>query len=458
MAAAKEAELNELIEDLELRQFILDDLKSSQPNDSASIAEAQAEVDAYQAKISKLLGEDAPATPQPAAPASALRPEPPAVPRQLDTIARPSAVPSSSRNVDIGSSPSVRPGGPSLDPPRHTMEPVVRQDSRADPASTPYWPSSGPSPFAAPSSQRHPLSIPLSEGPRKRPRQDSGGALSQSQSSKRIIVNDSETRRQNIEEELERELTKTRKLYADLKQPDNLRVAAITEGISEHELERRLTEEEAEAKRELRKEFRVKADAELARMLQAVDEPSEDERDLDVPSISNPQIYNTPPGARPIFTPHSRQLPRPGQVLSTFNPRPPSESRPTINLPDRTHLQLPPPGRLSYMPGTSLQHSSSPYDNSYRTPLPMPGGFPSLTPGDDDLQEISPSHFNPRFGGPPRFGPPPLRGRPLPWMQDPWGGDTDAAARAMDLVREQIEQDMDDDDDFVYVSISLLAT
>jgi C terminal SARAH domain of Mst1 len=465
MAAAKQAELNELIEDLELRQFILNDLQSSQPNDHTSIAEAQAEVDAYQAKISRLLGEDAPAPSQPAAPAPAPRVDSPAVSRQPDTIAPPTAASSSSRNVDAGPPASVRPAGPSLDPPRHTMAPAVRQDSRADPASTPYWPSYAPSPFAASSSQQsgYPLPIP---GSRKRPRQDSGGALSQPQSLKRTVVNNSESRMKNIDTEMERELAKTRKLYEDLRQPDNLRFAAITEGISEDQLRRRLEDDEAESEREVRKEFRVKADAELARMLQAVDEPGEDEHVLDIPLISDPPTYNIPPGPRQIFTPRPEQPSRSGQLRPTFPQPPPNESRSTISLPDRTHLRLPPPGRSPYMTGNPLQQSSSPYVNPYglikregeikRAPLSMPGGFPNRTAGDDDLREISPAYFNSRFGGPPRFGPPLLPGRPLPWMQDPWGGDTDTTAMAMDLVREQIEQDMDDDD-FVYVSVAPLS-
>lgn len=465
MATDKQAKLNELIEDLELRQFILDDLKASQPNDSASIAEAQAEVDAYQAKIANLLGEDTPAAPQPAAPASASRPDPLAVSRQPDTTFPHSAAPSSSQIVESGPPASVRPEMPSLNPPNHTVAPVVRQDPRADPASTPYWPSSAPSPFAASSSQqpKYPPPIPP-EGSRKRQRQDSGGALAQPQSSKRTIVKNSESRMKNIDAMLERELAETRKMYEELRQPDNLRCAAITQGISEDRLRHNLEEEEAEMEREIRKEFRVKQDAELARMLQAVDEPSEDEHDLDVlPSLFNPPppAYNIPPVARPISTPGSNP-----QLLSTFNRPPPVDSRSPISLPDRTHYQIPPPGRLPYMSGNPLQQSSSPFVDPYgrvkredeirRQPLSVLPSFPNLTNGDDDLQEISPAYFNSRFGGPPRFGPPPMPSRPLPWMHDPWAGDTDAVAKAMELVREQVEQDMDDDD-LVYVLPNMLG-
>lgn len=112
------------------------------------------------------------------------------------------------------------------------------------------------------------------------------------------------------------------------------------------------------------------------------------------------------------------------------------------------------------MPGIYPQQSNTPYvdpfalikrdletpEEIYIKPYLEQPVRPHFTARDDDLQEISPAYFNSRFGGPPRFGLPPLPSRSLPWIHDPWGGDTDAAAKAMELVREQVEQDMDDDD------------
>lgn len=449
MAAAKEAEINDLIEDLELRKFIYEDVLSSQPNDSAAISDALADVRKFEAKIAELLGEATPATPQPAtpqpaAPASTPRPDPSAVFRQPDTTAHRSAAPLSSQNVDTGPPASIRPGGSSLNPLRHTMAPPVRQDYPADPASTPYWPSSAPSPFASSSNRQpsYPLPIPP-EGSRKRPRQDSGGAFAQPQSSKRTIVNNSESRMKDIDTEMEKALAENRRMYGELKGPDNLQCAAAAQGISEDQVRRKLEEEEAEEELEIRNEYRIKRDAELARMLQAVDEPSEDERDPELPLMYNPPMYNIP-GPRP-----------------TFNPPPPIEPRSTVSLPDRTHSRFPPSSPSPYGTGLFVQDRFPQYidplglikrereikrEQIKREPFLMQPGFPNFTPSDDDLQEISPAYFNSRFGGPPQFGPPPMPSRPLPWMQDPWGGDIDTAAMAMDLVREQVEQDMDDDD------------
>lgn len=290
-------------------------------------------------------------------------------------------------------------------------------------------------------------------------------------------MNNSESRMKDIDAELQRELAENRKTYEELRQPDTLRCAAMAQGLTEDRLRRKLEQEEEETEQELRKEFRVKADAELARMLQAVDEPSEDERDIYPPAMFNPPAYNTPTYHPPSYNPLAYNPPLGAQQifasrlgshsLSTLNPSPATPSQSTISLPDRTHSKLPPLREPPFMSGMYSPGSNPPYVDPFavikrerETPkeinikpyLEQPVR-PHFTACDDDLQEISPAYFNSRFGGPPRFGPPPLPSRSLPWIHDPWGGDTDAAAKAMELVREQVEQDMDDDD-FVYVSIA----
>lgn len=425
MATNKNDKIKDLLEDLDLHQFIYNDLVSSRPNDSEAIAEALEAVKGLEAKVGELLGEAAPPIPQPTAPATASERDPPPAWRQdVATTPRPAA-PSSSGQLAPSTLTSPRREGPSLDLPAHTMAPHLR----ADPSSVPYWPSSAPSPFAASSTRQPEYSLPIpSEGSRKRPRQDSGSIPAQPQSAKRSILTKSKSRMEEIDAEMETQLAQNRYVYEGMKHPENVRRRAMIEGISEDQVRQDIDKDREEMEHLIREEYQLERDGELARMLQAQEEPSEDERDLS---------------------------PRP-----TFSPRPTLESHTTFNLPDRTQFNPPPSTSAQYIPGIPFRGPNSRYIQPYEFIKPSPHPIYPIYPNfpvaeDDDLQEISPAYFNSRLGGTPRFGPRPMHRRPLPWLQDPWGGDTNAAGKAMDLAREQMELDVDDDD-FVYVSIASL--
>lgn len=323
--------------------------------------------------------------------------------------------------------------------PTEPMEPT-------DPTSAPYWPSSAPSPFVAEPSQRHEPSIPLpsvalvSEGSRKRARHDSTSLPTQPQPTKRAAMSQSMSRMAKIEEQLQEQLEENRRLYAEMKDPESIRLTASLEGVTEAQAMEDMAKEQEESERAIRTSYQMTKDEEFARMLQAQDEPSEEERDLNPPSRSNlPERTVLDPPALPPYLPLSR--------TPTSGP--------------------------SFAPSHDPLFADQFYPNRF-PPLPA---FPSV--GDDDIQEISADRFHSRstaysFGAQPVLpklpnspwqgdlpmlpGMPPgsfpgayldpssnIPPRALPWMRD-----TKFDVKALDLVREQ--QDLDDDEiDFEYV-------
>lgn len=430
MAFNKENEIKDLLEDLDLYKFIYDDLVNNQPDDCVAIAEALDKVKSLESKVGELLGQAAPTDGQTTS--STLSPEPPAAPRQGATPASSQTTSSSTQQSRDTLAPS-RGEGPSVDPPARTTARPLREDPHTDPASIPYWPSHAPSPFAAPSTggSRYPQPMP-SEQSRKRPRQDSWGALTQPQSSKRTVLSKSMSRMQEIDAEMEQQLAQNREMYHEMKDPDSVRISALAEGITEDQVRRNIDKERDEMEHLIRDQFQLERDGELARMLQAQEESSGEEPVSD---------------SRPSFSPHP-----------SFSPRPVLEPQPTFSLPDRTQFSPPSasqfnPPYAQYIPGPLLPRFTQPLEPVKLSSRPMYPIYPAV--GDDDIREIPPSYFNSRLGGPPQFGPPPIPppmpSRPLPWLQDSLGGES--LEKATELVREQMELDMDEDD-FVYVSIS----
>lgn len=431
MASDKENEIKDLLEDLDLYKFIYDDLVGSRPDASAEIAETLDHIKSLEAKVEELLGEAAPTNGQTAS--STLSPGPPAAPRQ-DVAPAPSQATSSTQQSRDTLAPSRR-GGPAVDLPSYTTARPSCEDPHADPASIPYWPSHAPSPFATPSTSgpRFPQPLP-SEQSRKRPRQDSGGALTQPESSKRTALNKSKSRMQEIDAIMEAQLAQNKEAYEEMKDPETVRISALTEGITEDQARLNIDRECREMERLIRDQFQLERDGELARMLQAQEESSPAEPVSD---------------RRPTFSPHP-----------SFSPRPVLEPRPTFSLPDRTQFN----------PSSASQFNSPHTINQLNRAQYIPHALPGLTPpkpvrpsprpmypdlGDYDVQEIVPPYFDFRHGGPPRFGPPPIpppiSSRSLPWVQNSWGGES--LDKAMDLARKQMEADMDEND-LVYVSIS----
>jgi hypothetical protein len=258
-----------------------------------------------------------------------------------------------------------------------------------------------------------------------------------------------------IDESLETQLAQNREIYEDLLGDDNVQFMVDTEHISPEEAREKIKKDRAESEREIRLQFQLERDGELARLLQAQFESSDDESDFDRrPALS--RLGHLSPSS--TFSP-GRTLPQP-----------------MYNLPDRTHLN-------GFSNGSSNLlncNERNAFDFSSNPPIPMSSrgaGLPMpKNDFDDDLQEITPAYFHSRFGEP-RFGPPPMPGtsllarplampgRTLPWMpepdprvrdiymRDPYMRDPNAIGKAMELVRDQAYLDMDDED-FVYFSLN----
>ncbi|KAJ5593897.1 uncharacterized protein N7459_000105, partial [Penicillium hispanicum] len=406
-ADPNEMELKDVFEDLELHRVIYDDLMEARPDDKAAIAETLDVIKRLESRVKHLVGEASPPSPI-QDPASTNSSPPHPEPTQLT--------------------------------PHTSTIPM-------DPISVPYWPSSAPSPFVAQPSQHDEPSMPLPstqsvpEGSRKRARHDSTSPSAQPQSSKRAAVSQSMSRMAEIEENLQKQLDENRRLFAEMTDPESIRLNASLEGITEAQAREDMAKEQEESERAIRTSYQMSKDEEFARMLQAQDEPSEEERDLNPPSRSNlpERTYLDPLNHLPSIPP---------SFLSSLRPSHTPSSAPSF--------------APSYDPFSA--------DHFYPNRFPDPPAFPSS--GDDDLQEISADRFHSRstypFRAPPvpsnlpnhswqrdlsmRPGMPPgsfpgaysdplsnLSPRPLPWMRD-----TKFDAKALDLVREQ--QDLDNDE------------
>ena len=345
MASSNEDRIKDLLEDLDLQKLIYDDLVINRPDDAEGIAEALDSINRVASEVAGLLGETAP------------------------------------------TSPSPRRDGPSNTPHPLPSEPLRQKSYTPTAPAEPlwasgfgsHWPSYGPSPFAAQPSQNSPpsgLSVfsPMSsEVSRKRPRQDSMTSFAPPQSSKRAAMSLSRSRIAEIEAKLAAQLEESRELFSNMKDPTNVRFTAMADGISEME-----------------------KDEEFARMLQAQDDPEEEDRE----------------------------------------PYP----QPTFNFPDRTL-------------GDRLMNPFAPrYEN------PFSPARPNFVDLDDDIQEIDARSFHSRFGDEamrqifekrhgnfqpgnglmPSEYPSPWGGRPLPWIRG-----QHPEMKAFDLIREQ--QDLEED-------------
>lgn len=469
------AENNEaavILEELDLHKFLYDDLVQTRPYDTIGITESLETIKNLEGKLAELLGDAPPTAPQ--ASASSVAPEQNSVAISSQGVANETHSTASSPQ-DV--TPSWQDGSrPALS--QRPLESSPRADLFRDPAPAPHWPSSAPSPFVVSSRNQpqHNLPIPP-EGSRKRPRQDSRGTLAQPQSSKRTAVSKSKSRMQDIEARMNSQLAIYREIYEDMRRPENIRQTALDENITEDQARNQVDQDEQEMEQLIKSEFQLERDGELARMLQAQEEPSDDEREVNLPPrIDRELSLGQPQSSSPVLI---------------------SESRPNYTLPDRTQTQpflapasqhnqpqstwasLPAmaealraafnPGFNSWgsQPARSRLDQTQPYEFTKPSPSPI---YPTGRPygGDDDIQEISPAYFNSRANGPPRLkGPPPMPmpgrqlpwmqptpapmpDRQLPWMQDPWEGDTEAARRVMDFAQDQMEAEWDEDD-LVYV-------
>lgn len=511
MAPGNEKEIEDVLEDLDLYKFLYDDMLNTRPDDSIGIAETLKTVRALEAKLARLLGEAPPTSTQTSGSSIAPEQNPPATPTRHVTNETRSTAPFS-QNVTPHRQGHSRSG---LSP--HSPAPRSGADLFRDLSPAPHWPSSAPSPFVTASRHRpqHDLSIP-SEASRKRPRQDSRGTLPQPKPSKRTVVSKSKSRMEEIDADMNSQLARNREIHDGSRHPENIRLRARDENLSEDQIKSKIDQEQKDMEHLIKTQFQYERDGELARMLQAQEEPIEDQWHDTLPTQAS---------GPPSFTQHPTLSPQPSS-----NPMVLSQSRPSYTLPDRTQpapaLYVPQykvlqSTRTSQSPMIKAERATSGSDASlsYRGSQPAKSTFiktepydlikpepnPTYSAGrafedDDDLQEISPADFNSRFSRPPRPDPltmpmpPPARQLPwmapripmpppgrqlpwmapamptpssdrhLPWMQDPWGGIADAAGRIMDLVQRQEDLDAfrlrgfdEDEDDLVYVFTSSIV-
>ncbi|KAJ5639083.1 uncharacterized protein N7484_006945 [Penicillium longicatenatum] len=394
MADPKEDEIKDILEDVDLHQFILNDQLENTPDDVEAIAETRDTLKKLQATLSGLLGEVAPSSPPPGG-HSATQP----------------ATPEFSQVT-------------SHTPPR-SEKPLSVPSS--------YWPSSAPSPFGfQPSAHPGPSLPPISsfnsgEGSRKRPREGSLGSLGSQQPSKKAIVDNSRNRIQAIEAKLIRDLEANRQRYANMRTTEEIRNAARHEGISEEQFLHESIEEELENEKIIRSISQTEKDEEYARMIQAQDD--EEVQPLSHPSFAIPDRTLPRPPSLPLppyrtygndyRSPHTEIVdsdediqeitPEYFNSVQGYPPRPPS------HLPAQAH-----PYQIPYL---------SPHKGFPGMPPAMPGRYPQMPHG------YLPASAAMQMGMGPLSHMSPRR---LPWMQNPH-----LETKAFDLIREQ--QDLEED-------------
>lgn len=418
MSLSKEDQIKGLLEDIDVHKFIHDDLVTTRPGDSESIAETLQQIKLMENQVARLLGQ----TPTNSSAASS---EP--------STANTSAVPSASATPPGPASswtPRHMPMPPALlqMPPRLPLRTAIIPN---DPVSTQYWPSSAPSPFAAsPRYEPRPPVPTVSMDNRKRGRQDSGSSAHHAQPPKRTATERSDDRVRKIREKLRVRLAENQDVYDAMRTPESVEYTASIDGISEAEALRNIDEEQADSERNIRTLAQMEEDEELARLLQAEEEPSDYGRNSIPQPPTQPHVNPTRPfhfGAEPSALDIRPKL-EPGlhtPMRGSLPSHHPSDSDSDLEeisadfyhsnfggLPVRMPSRmLPPPSQFITMPGGPMPMP--------RAPVPLPGQ-PSTMPGY-----------------------PPL-GRTLPWENH------HHESRAFDLVREQQELD-DDEVDFEYV-------
>lgn len=433
MNGSKEDKVKDLLEDLDLQKLIYDDLLERRPGETEESAEVLETIRQLESQIAELLADAAPsASPRPAAPVTPPQERP----------AQPPPAPTNARPVQPAAAPPAGPprvfpsNGPNL--------------AANDVPPAPYWPSSAPSPFAAPVSQcpgPSGLSTWLPpEASRKRPRHDSHSSPIQKGPSKKTFSRP-EPRLSDMEAELQARLAENKALFEELRESDTLAFTAVAEGISESEVLAGIQRDQDESERIIRAEFQMEKDAEFARMLQAQEDYSEEDsrEPIAQPSFNLPD--RTLPSqtiAQPSFKPPGRT--QAAQTVAQPWPNLPGHAPPaqmTSSYPG--HPGRTPPAPMLPQPWLNttgstqpMQIKSEPPYNTVELSRPFYGGW------DNDLQEIPAHIFNPAYGGPPAAP------RPLPWMKD---SSTGPMLKAFDLIREQEDPADFDEDDLTYAPI-----
>ncbi|KAJ6114365.1 hypothetical protein N7486_000143, partial [Penicillium sp. IBT 16267x] len=394
MAGSKENEIKDLLDDLDLHEFILTDQEANTPDDVEAIAETRGIIKKMQATLANLLGTVAPSSP----------------PR--------------------GSHPAPQPATPELSRVASHTPPRPEQPL---PFPSQHWPSSAPSPFGfQPSAHPGPSLPPISllnpgEGSRKRQREGSLGSLGSHQPSKKATVDNPRNRIQEIEAKLLKQLEANRRHYANLRTTEEVRNTARLEGISEEQVLHEVIEEELENEKIIRSVIQTEKDEEYARMIQAQDD--EEVQPLPHPSFAIPDRTLPRPPSLPVPTYQAH-----GNHYRSPHPEIIDSDDDLEEITSESFKSAPgyPPRPPSYLPAPA--HS---YQTPYLSPhKAMPGILPAMAAQYPYMpQGYSPASSAMRMGMDPLSHISPRR---LPWMQS-----QHPEMKAFDLIREQ--QDLEDD-------------
>ncbi|KAF7715834.1 Uncharacterized protein PECH_006006 [Penicillium ucsense] len=404
MAVSKEAELNNLVEDQETFQFLLDDLRENNPSDTKGIAEMHATIKRIEAQIAQLLG---------------------TAPNGNSTVnsVNPSSLPNGDM-AQLSTGPAAFEQGASV-PATH-----------ADPTSTPYHPSTAPSPFVNRASNAAAPSLHTgTEESRKRQRQGSSGSPVQQQSSKRVAIDRLKSRYEKLEADLERELNRARHEYEESKEADAVQTRAMAEEISVAQVLEKLEKEQEEEEEAIRAQFRTAMDEQVARMIHAEDLAAESDEERRVSPSSQFRLPDR-------TLPHHQRPPTSPSLFSSRHSGP-------YAVPTQFDYNPEPPGSYPYEDDDLQEIPREYFDSRFPDSRGYnPFGFNSsrLTPPGRYSNGNSSASLGPRFG-PPRYSPMfnSLGGRNLPWMQGEIPSHS-PILEAVDLLRDN-PLGLEDEDD-----------
>jgi hypothetical protein len=437
---SKEDKIKDLLEEIDLHKFIRDDLLSTmgQCEEATEIAEV---LRSKEIQLAELLGDPIPAA-QAALTSPMVSPTPPALTSTPTPSPMPPRMPTGAFNGVSG-----------------------RSGNMGDSFSIPHWPSAAPSPFATASrTSAMPSSPPIKpqDNTRKRPLSTSGSSPILQGASKRNASSQPQTRKTKMEEidaEEAQELANNHRLYEDL-------IGEGTNSAANAEIRK----DRDEAAKDIMSEFRLRRDAELARVLQ--NEENRSQLPMSHPRPKADASWHIPHRTQPIikkeagFNGFREPQPYSGIIPSSdsddigsddgfeeidadsFNARFGKQKARAMPNPHKLSYQYPSEfSNAQYIPGTSSGYS------------PYPGmHFPSPANGGRSLPwNQKPPEYNampgPILGSMPGSIPGAFPGPYLGGMSRGIPGSSyDQFDAAFDVVRNQ-QEIFDDDVDIAYVCL-----
>lgn len=413
MASERDVEVEGLLGEIETRKFLHEEDLITQV-DPEQLAEDAKTIKELEARLQELLGNNSPG-------ASIEQSG------QLDPTERPGSTLAStissttaSAAPSVVNSPAPTPA-PLRTPARNGYGPSHRQeDVRTDllaVAADPLTPSNAPSPFVPHSSQ----GPEVTDVSRKRPRHDSVTSPVLAPSKRQALINEYDSRMNELSAELDTKLARIRAEYEEKKNDKiDLELRAMARGVTIPEVLESLEEEREEEERDVTRDVNLERDGAMARKLQAEDSTEDDAGVYPI----NPPMTSTMPflDHLPFRPPEPRRFDESG-------------FRPASSIPRAYHYPYTSgPPSAQFIPQTNFPPT-----------LPLVNG--NL---DDDIQEISGDSFNAQFGLPvsgmdprgygyPRY-PPILTGhRNFPW-------DRDLTSVAMAKLEDANINNMEDDE------------